>query len=132
MPISFEELADMADLNTSAAIRNSLEQVWGQLADAITEAKLLERRAEKDPELRRDPVARDHMRWLSLFERELGAVQKVYDAASAGVNIPEEQMLVADEAGRELLRILSARTGAVERDGSTPAQPRQPALSSEA
>jgi hypothetical protein len=99
----------MAELDTSAALRRSLEQVWDELAMEIANTRIA---MASNPQT--DSSLKDRERWLTLFEAELGAVQQANDAVSAGVKIPEDQVLVADKAGKDLLRILRTRLASQE------------------
>lgn len=97
----------MADFNETDAARVALEQTWYQLAPIAAEAKQLQGEAAKSPGRLRDPWVDAHVRWLSVFDRELSAVQTVYESAEAGAKLSADEFLAAHNAGEKLLQIIS-------------------------
>lgn len=98
----------MADLNDTDAARAAVKQIWQRLAPMVTEAKALEDEAEKDPSILDDPWSAAQIRWVWLFNRELGAVQTVAEGTEQGVKLPVDDLRAAYEAGKKLVGIIEA------------------------
>jgi hypothetical protein len=99
----------MADLtvNETEAARVALEQVWHQLAPIVDEAKELQSDAAQNPSRLSDPWVNAHVSWLTVFDRDLAAVQAVYKAAGNGAKLSAEDIRPARDAGEKLLEIIS-------------------------
>lgn len=97
----------MADLDDTEAARDLLKKVWPELARNVDEANRLKSEAKKDPTLLRNPWVDAVIRWRDLFDRELAAVQTVYEAAEAGAKLSPDEFRTAREAGEKLLGIIS-------------------------
>jgi len=97
----------MADLNDTEAARVALEQIWYRLAPIADEARHAQEETTKNPSLLRDPWVEAQTRWLSVFDRELAAVQTVYEAAQGGAKLSTDELYAAREAGEKLLGIIS-------------------------
>ena len=95
------------NVNESGTAMVALAEVWRQLAPIVDEAKRLESEVPRDPSRLHDPWVVTHVRWLTVFERELAAVQKVYETAEAGARLSPEDVRAAREAGEKLLSIIS-------------------------
>ena len=98
----------MGDLsvNETGAATVALAEVWRQLAPLVDEAKRLEFEASRDPDRLRDRWVVAHVRWLTVFEREIAAVQKVHETMEAGARLSHEDVRAAREAGEKLLSII--------------------------
>jgi hypothetical protein len=100
----------MADLtlNETEVARVALEEVWRQLAPVVDEAKELQSDAAQNPSRLDDPWVDAHVTWLTVFERDLAAVQAVYAAAGNGAKLSAEDIRRAREAGEKLFGIILA------------------------
>lgn len=85
------------------AARLALDQVWRQLAPVVDKARHTQLEVAESPKLQQeDPTVDALVRWLSIFERELGAVQTVHDAANAGAKLTPEEIYVARNIAEKL------------------------------
>jgi hypothetical protein len=73
----------------------------------VDEARQAQLEAKRNPALLRDPRVEAETKWLSIFDRELAAVQTVYQAAQGGGRLSTEELYTAREAGEKLLGIIS-------------------------
>jgi hypothetical protein len=97
----------MADLNETEAARVALDQVWRELAAYVADAKQLQSEATRHPSQLSDPWVEALVSWFSIFDRELAAVQAVYEADHGGARLSAEELSSAREAGKKLLEIIS-------------------------
>jgi len=97
-------VVDLA-LNQTEAVTTTLAERWRQLAAIIQEAVRLKDEAARDPSRANDPWVLAHVQWLTVFERELGAVQKVYEAVESGAKLSTDDVRAASEAAEKLLGI---------------------------
>jgi hypothetical protein len=99
------------NLNGAEAAGTTLAERWRQLAAIIEESTRLKEEAARDPARANDPWVIAHVRWINIFERELAAVQKVYEAVESGARLSEENVRAASDAAEKLLNIITeART----------------------
>ena len=77
------------------------------LAVVATEAKAYQQKAAQDPALLADPVIDAETQWVWVFDREIGAVQTVYEAVQSGVKPSLGAVRSAVDAGRKLLDIVN-------------------------
>jgi hypothetical protein len=94
------------ELNDVEASRLALEKVWEQLALGVDRAKSFGEASKQDPAVLNDPLAVAYLRWVTVFEREIAAVQTIADAAREGDKIETEKIRAARIAGDKLLEIL--------------------------
>jgi hypothetical protein len=97
----------MADLNDTEAARVALEQTWFRLAPIVDEARHAQEEAARNPSILRDPSVEAQTRWLFVFDRELAAVQTVFEAARGGGKLSSDELHAAREAGEKLFGIIS-------------------------
>jgi hypothetical protein len=89
--------------------RLALDEVWRQLAPVVDKARHTQLEVAARPKLQEeDPSVDALVRWLSIFDRELGAVQTVYEAANAGANLTPEEIYVARNIAEKLKGIIEA------------------------
>jgi hypothetical protein len=93
-------------LNGTDAERVALEDAWRQLASIIAESKDLDVETKADPNRLNDPWVVAHVRWLSVFNNELAAVQTVYEALQTGVKLDSEDIRAARAAADKLLEVI--------------------------
>lgn len=84
-----------------------LSDAWRQLAPIVDEAKQMQREVRQDPARLRDPWTQTHVEWLTVFEPELAAVQKVYEAVDAGAKLNADDVRAANDAAAKLYDIVS-------------------------
>jgi hypothetical protein len=94
-------------LNGAETASTMLSERWRQLAALIEETTRLKEEAARDPSRASDPWVIAHVRWMNIFERELAAVQKVYEAVEAGAKMSTEDVRAASEAAEKLLNIIA-------------------------
>ena len=94
-------------VNGAEAASTTLSERWRQLAALVEEAARLKEEAARDPSRANDPWVVAHVRWMNIFERELAAVQKVYEAVDAGARLSTEDVRAASEAAEKLLGIIT-------------------------
>ncbi len=94
-------------LNGAEAATTTLMERWRQLAAIVEEATKLKEEAARDPSRATDPWVVAHVRWLNVFERELAAVQKVYEAVEAGAKLSTDDVRAASDAAEKLLGIIT-------------------------
>jgi hypothetical protein len=97
----------MDQLDEIQTARVALDEAWRQLAPVVDEAKSLQHQAELDPAMLSDRWVQATSRWLTAFQRQLGAVQTVHDAAEAGKRVPVSEIRSAREAAEKLSEIYS-------------------------
>lgn len=103
-----------SDIGTA---RLALEEAWRELAPIVDAARSLEARASQNPSLLSDPWVAAHTRWLQLFDREIKAVEAVYDAASAGSRLSLDGIRAARDAAQKLLRFITTARERVSPSG---------------
>lgn len=99
----------MADLklNHAETAATTLDDQWRQLAPIIDEASRVKDEATRDPSLANDPWVVAHLRWLTLFERELAAVQTVHESSENGASLPAEDLRTTSDVAERLLDAIS-------------------------
>jgi hypothetical protein len=97
----------MAELNDTEVARVTLQEAWRQLAPYIDRARRLQEQATRDPSKQADRWVQTNARWLSVFNRQLAAIQTVYEATEAGKRVPVDELRSASEAADKLLAIIS-------------------------
>jgi len=89
--------------------RLALDEVWRKLAPVVDKARHTQLEVAAKPKLQEeDPTVDALVRWLSIFDRELGAVQKVYEAANAGAKLTPEEIYVARSIAEKLKDLIEA------------------------
>ena len=105
IPIQAPARADQgANVETA---RLALESVWRQLAPIVEEARKLEAEASRNPSRLTDPWVEAHLRWLQLFDREIHAVEEVYDASGAGAKLSIDGIRATSDAATKLLGFIT-------------------------
>ena len=94
-------------VNDAEASRLALQKVWEELAVAVDNARSYEEENRRDPSQMRDPLRVAYVRWASVFEREIAAVQTVYEATQAGAKLDAQEIRSARQIGEKLLGILT-------------------------
>jgi hypothetical protein len=100
----------MADLSVSELERElaALKQSWATLAPNIEQAREIRAQAAKNPELlKEDPRSDALVRWLDTFERDVVALETLYDAATdPSFRLPLEDVRLARQGTDKLLEAL--------------------------
>jgi len=94
-------------VNETEAARVALEETWRRLAPVVVEAKELQAEATHTPALLGEPWGSALNRWLIVFDREIAAVQAIYEASQKGTKVSVEDLLAARSAAEKLLAIIS-------------------------
>jgi hypothetical protein len=100
-------VAEHPTLNEVDAARDALAERWRQLAGYIDEAKAMQTEAQREPAKLKDPWTVALIRWQSLFDRELGAIQTVYDASSSGAKLEATDIRAARATADKLLEVIA-------------------------
>ena len=94
------------DFDETEAARLALEEVWRRLAPVVDEARHKQLEVVASPTLQENPSVDALVRWLSIFDRELGAVQAVYEAANAGARLTPEELYTARKVAEKLMNVI--------------------------
>jgi len=95
-------MAGPEDIKAAQAL---LRDVYLSLAREVDQAAAFKDEARKDPARLDDPWVDALIRWRDLFDREISAVQKIYEASEAGKLNPDE-IRAGRQTGEKLLSIL--------------------------
>jgi hypothetical protein len=93
-------------LNETGTASVALDETWRQLAPIVDEAMKKKADAARDPDLLNDSWNVALIRWASVFEREIAAVQKVYEAAKGGARLSPDDVRAATQVAHKLLHII--------------------------
>jgi hypothetical protein len=95
--------------------RLALDEVWRQLAPVIDKARHTQLEVAAKPKLQEeDPSVDALVRWLSIFDRELGAVQTVHEATNAGAKLTPEEIYVARNIAEKLKGLIESIPDAIQ------------------
>lgn len=94
-------------VNETQAATVALDEVWRLLAPIVDEAKKYQSEVKRDPSLFGNPWVEAHLRWLTVFEPELAAVQKVHEASGNGAKLSADDVRAAHEAATKLLQLIN-------------------------
>jgi hypothetical protein len=83
--------------------RLALDKVWRELAPILDEARDLQLQVAQKPSLSTDPWVGVHTGWLQVFERELDAIQTVYNTTEAGAKLSVEELRATREVAEKIL-----------------------------
>jgi hypothetical protein len=108
-------------LNEADAARIALAEKWRLLAQLVDEAKSLETESQREPARLDDPRVVAMVRWVTLFARELGAVQAVYEATESGVSLPVDQIRSARMVADKLIEIADSAQQILRQQIAVPA-----------
>lgn len=92
--------------NDNRVARQQLEEVWQRLEPILGEAKAIQEDVTRSPSLSTEPWVVAHVRWLTVFGREIEAVQTVHDSLAAGARLAPREIESAREAAEQLLEII--------------------------
>jgi hypothetical protein len=96
--------------------RLALDEIWRRLAPVVDEARHVQLEVAAKPKLQENPSVDALVRWLSIFDRELGAVQSVYEAANAGAKLTPEEIHVARRIAQRLMSIIEGVPDATDEE----------------
>ncbi|HTC73473.1 MAG TPA: hypothetical protein VK655_11340 [Solirubrobacteraceae bacterium] len=95
----------MAGPEDTRAAQALLRDVYLSLARDVDEAGALTEDVRKDPSRLNDPWVSALIRWRDLFDREIAAVQAIYEGSEAGKLSPDE-IRAGRQMGEKLLETL--------------------------
>ena len=94
------------ELALKAAERGGLEQAWRVLAPNVEQARTIRAQADK-PDLLNEPRNKVLVRWFDAFERQIAAVETLYNAAmDPSLNLPLDDLRLARKTAEDLLEAL--------------------------
>ncbi len=96
----------MAGPEDTKAAQALLRDVYLSIARDVDEAAALKQDVRKDPSRLNDPWTDALIRWRDLFDREIEAVQAIYEGSEAGKLSPDE-IRAGRQMGEKLLEILA-------------------------
>jgi hypothetical protein len=95
------------NLNETEAARLALDEIWRRLAPVVDEARHRQLEVSDQPALQQQDASIDALvRWLSIFDRELAAVQTVFEAANSGARLTPEELYTARKTGEKLMNLI--------------------------
>jgi hypothetical protein len=94
-------------VNETEAARVALEEIWRQLAPIVVEGKELQSRATTNPAVLDEPWGAALNRWLIVFDREIAAVQAIYEATQQGAKVSGDDVRAARSVGEKLLSTIT-------------------------
>jgi hypothetical protein len=97
---------DRMAVDAEDVARTAFLKTWEELATFVDMAEAARSKSLRDPVVAQDPASQLYVRWLSLFEPELAAAQRIAEAITVGARLPADDLRAARETAEEVLRVI--------------------------